>query len=166
MILASNLILLIATVWTRSYRSWRQFYATILFVSGVNLLYNFLCLKKLPWAFKPDILLTHRGGDLANTLLLLPCTVLLYLQYYPSGKKNQAIYYLAWIAFFTALETVWYGIGNIQYDHGWNLLWSVTFYFLMFFVIRIHHTHTGKALLFSLATVIALLALFRIPFWQ
>jgi hypothetical protein len=165
LLLFANFGFLAAAVITGAIRRWKQYYPTVLYVSFCNLLYVVLAENRPTWAFYSP-LLTPKASDLLNTFLLLPSTTMLYLYFFPESKSRRVIYYLLWIAGFSALEYIWQLLKLIRYDHGWNLLWSVAFYFAMFFAIRLHQTSLGKALLFSLGVTVFLVFWFRIPIWK
>jgi hypothetical protein len=165
LLLFANFGFLAAAVITGAIRRWKQFYPTVLYVSFCNLLYIVLAENHLTWAFH-SAFLTPKASDLLNTFLLLPSTTMLYLYFFPETRHRKVIYYLLWTAGFSALEFIWQLLELIRYDHGWNLLWSVGFYFVMFFAIRLHQTSLSKALPFSLAVIILLILWFRIPIWK
>ncbi|WP_414813334.1 CBO0543 family protein [Paenibacillus sp. Soil766] len=161
--LATNLCFLFATFISRAFKEWKKYYQTMLFVSFCNLMYNLLCHDHLTWVYHPDFLLTHITTDLINTFVLLPSSTLMYLYFFPSKKIIQIMYYLGWIALFSVIEGWWHLYGRITYDFGWNFVWSIGFYFVMFYVIRIHHTNLVRALLISLISVVFLIIVFKIP---
>lgn len=163
MILIKNLLFVIAVLISRAYKQWNKFYDVMLFVSFCNLLYNFLCHGYLTWSFHPDRLLDHKSTDLMNTFILLPSTTLLYLTFFPAAKRNQVYYYLMWIIGYSALEYLWYSYGRITYHHGWNIIWSIAFYFFMFLTIRLLHSNRAAGLLLSAVTVACLVIYFHIP---
>jgi hypothetical protein len=163
MILVTNVVFLLATIVSGAFKKWKTYYETIIFVSFCNLLYNFLCKDRLTWSYQPDILLNHKTADLVTTLVLLPATITLYLHFFPTNKLKKIFYYLGWIAGFSALEYIWYLFGYITYNYGWNLLWSIGFYFVMFYTIILHHTNLKIALLLSLFSVVFLVITFKIP---
>ncbi|TLS50683.1 hypothetical protein FE782_18435 [Paenibacillus antri] len=165
MIILSNAALLTAALVTGAAKRWRQYYNTILFVSLSNLLYNFLCHDRLTWMFQPESLLSHKVADLMNTFILLPCTAILYLHHFPSEGTiaRKSAYYALWVAGFSALEWIWQWRGIIVYDHAWTYYWSVGFYVVMFAMLRLHHTHTERALLYSALVVMFLVARFEVP---
>lgn len=163
MILLTNILFVIAVIVSRAYKQWNKYYDVLLFVSCCNLLYNFLCHDYLTWSFHPDLLLNHKTADLINTFLLLPSTTLLYLTFFPATRRNQVIYYFGWVIGYSALEYLWYAYGRITYDHGWQFIWSVAFYFLMFLTIRLLHSHRAAGLLISAVSVACLIIIFHIP---
>ncbi|TDF99338.1 hypothetical protein E1757_05625 [Paenibacillus piri] len=75
---------------------------------------------------------------------------------------KQIYYYLGWIAGFSALEYLWFLSGYITYHYGWNIFWSIGFYFAMFYVIKTHHRNVKKALLVSLVSVVFLMIVFKV----
>ncbi|TVX99426.1 CBO0543 family protein [Paenibacillus cremeus] len=167
MVLFSNVVFLLAAIISGAIKKWRDYYKTIVYLSFCNLLYNFLCRDYLTWSYHPDFLLSHQTADLVNTLILLPSSAILYLNFFPViGIGKKVLYYFAWIIGFSTLEYIWYRRGVITYEHGWNILWSIVFYCAMFFSLWLHHRSTGKALIFSLVSVILLLLIFKVPFWK
>jgi len=165
MILLSNALLLIVTVLTGAVKRWREYYNTVLLVSLCNLLYNFLCRERMTWIFHPEMMLSHKAADLLNTFVLLPATTILYLYYFPgsASKGKKWLYYILWVAGFSALEWVWLRSGTIAYDNEWTYFWSIGFCVVMFYILRLHHTHPGRALLLSAAVVTFLTLRFHIP---
>ena len=167
MILLTDLIFLAVILVSESRRQWQTYFETMLFVSFLNLLYNFLCSNYLIWSFQPDILSSHTMADLTNTIILLPCITLLYLNYFPDiSMKRKVFYYVAWVVLLCLIEYTWLHFGKISYHHGWSFYWSIGFYFAMFFMIRFFHTHRAKALLLSSAIIVLLLFWFKIPVFQ
>ncbi|WP_426454692.1 CBO0543 family protein [Paenibacillus sp. S-38] len=164
MILLTNVILLFLTLITKVIRKWKVYYSTLLFVPMVNGLYNTLCADKLPWSYE-DSLLSHKAIEMLDTLILLPGTTILYLHFYPQNNYKQ-LYYLGWIAVYTAVEYTWHLGGHIQYEHGWNLYWSLLFYFAMFLAVRLHQTRAIAAWCFSIAYTSFLMAVFDISLFD
>jgi len=165
MILLSNAVLLTTAFVTGSARRWRDYYHTVLLVSLSNLLYNFLCRERMTWVFEPGAWMSHKTIDLLNTFVLLPATTILYLNYYPSeGSKGRKLtYFFLWVAGYSAMELVWFRTGSIWYDNDWTYFWSVGFYWVMFFIMRLHHTHPGRALFCSVVVIAFLVARFDVP---
>jgi len=97
MILTTNILFLLATLFSGAYKKWESCYQTILFLSFCNLLYNLLCQDRLLWEYHPYYLLNHTITDLVNTFVLLPCTVTLYTHFFPANNLSKAIYYLGWV---------------------------------------------------------------------
>ncbi|WP_438444235.1 CBO0543 family protein [Gorillibacterium sp. sgz5001074] len=168
MLLLTNLVFLLAFFLTGAFKRWRSYYPTALYVSYCNFLYNFLCKEHLTWIFHPDLLNSHKLSDLVNSFVLLPSMTFLYLFHYPgeAPSRKKAGYLTIWASGFSILEGIWYLLGHISYDRGWNLAWSIAFYFVMFYMIGLHHRSVGRALVLSLFVIGFLLASFRIPFWE
>lgn len=166
MILFTDLAFLAVAIMTGAIKHWQKYYATVLFVSFSNLLYNLICKDYLTWSFHPDFLLNRTSVEVLNSLVLLPSVTILYLYFFPKDAQKVYIYYLGWIALFFTAEYIWFLYSRISYHRGWNLVWSIVFYFAMFLVIRLHHTSRAKAILFSFAFVVFLLTTFKITFWK
>lgn len=165
MILATNVSFLLVAIISGAFKKWKNYYETMIYVSFCNLLYNVLCHDQQTWKYQPDFLLNHKTADLINTFVLLPSSTILYLHFFPMHKFKKVFYYLGWIAGFSSLEYLWFKFGRISYDEGWNFLWSIGFYFAMFFAIKVHNSNPQKALLFSLVSIAFLLINFKIQFY-
>lgn len=163
MILATNLVFLAVLLLTRAIKSWKTYYDTVLFVTCMNLLYNLLCKNYLVWEYHPDLLLNHKTTDLVNSFVMMPAATILYLHFFPSSKRYKFVYYCGWIVLFSVIELIWRIYGRITYHHGWTFVWSVVFYFCMFYVIAIHSAHRVWALLISFLFICFLVLKFRVP---
>ncbi|REE86186.1 hypothetical protein A8990_11183 [Paenibacillus taihuensis] len=166
MILACNLAFLAVCIFTGTIKKWERFYKTMLYLSFCNLLYNLLCRDYKLWVYIPDFLMNHVNADLLNTFVLLPSVAMLFLGYLPASKRStKVVYYLAWVAGFSTLEYIWYVYGSMVYDHGWNLVFSILFYFAMFYALELHHKSIKKALWFSLVVTTLIIIAFHVPVW-
>lgn len=133
------LIILITWKWA-DYRSWQKYQATMLFLPLTSLVYSLLSYSSgiFLWDVKPD-LFNHAISDLLYVIILLPCTVLLFLSNYPAEPFKKVIYYLKYIFIYSAVEIFLYAVGRFGYSDGWTILHSIFFYFLMFPAIIIHY---------------------------
>lgn len=166
MILLTNFVFFMAAIMTGAIRKWRGYYETLLYLGLCNLLYNILCENQWTWLYHPEPLISHKATDLLNTFILLPAIALLYLHFFPEHNRRIIPYYLGWITGLSLLEWLWELTGFISYHQGWNMMWSVGFYFVMFFALRLHHKKPGTALGISVFAISFLLLYFRIPFWK
>jgi hypothetical protein len=137
------LLVFIVSTWKwGDLKNWRRYYPTLLFVMVINLSVAFITYHHQLWVFNPDVLVsTETVIELANTYIILPATVLLYLANYPqSGYWKRCVYIVGWVFTYAAIEFVdTYYIGGISYAHGWKYSYSLPFDLAMFSIIRLHH---------------------------
>lgn len=163
--LALNLFIIFAVWKWADYKNWQKYHATMLFLSFINLVYAVISFHAgaFLWQTKEDFPLNHVVSELAYTMILLPCTVLLFLSNYPKNPVKVVIHFLKYIFIYSAVEAVMVKTGRMVYDHSWNILYSVIFYFLMFPAIIIHYRRPILAyIIFVLITIFGVWA-FKLP---
>ncbi|MGY3717475.1 CBO0543 family protein [Sutcliffiella cohnii] len=84
------------------WKNWRDYYPTILYFIVFNLLYNFIFYNYTLWKYRAVTVdwLNHTIIDISFTFIIVPIVLMIYLRYYPEGKK-QFLYLAVWIAYFT-----------------------------------------------------------------
>lgn len=144
------------------WQRWKEFYPTIQLYIMCNLLYNFLFYQHTLWAYRAVTLswLNHTLIDLAFSFFIVPVVIMIYLQYYPKGKK-QFVYVLAWVLYFSFLEYLFYLKGLFIFENGWNIGWSTLFNVITFVIIRIHHKNTLWGFVAALPIIAILLLVFH-----
>lgn len=144
------------------WKKWQDYYPTIQYYLICNLFYNFLFYNHTLWAYKAVTVdwLNHTLIESAFTFLILPVVLMIYLRYYPQGKKA-LVYISVWVAYFTFLEYLFYKKGLFIYDNGWGAGWSLVFNVIMFVMIRLHFKNKLLALLVSIPIIAVLLMLFH-----
>ena len=157
-----NLFYLIAGFIWGDWRNWQKYYPTILFLILGDFLYNFLLYNKTMWLFHDLFLPNHTMVTLLAMTVSYTATVLIYLGRFPSGWKNQFLWFLLWCGIFMLGEYVNFKLGFITYHNGWNMWWSVTFTGIIFLILPIHHKKPLLALVFSLVIVLTLLMVFNV----
>lgn len=135
-------VFIIFYTWKRAnWKKWKEYHSTILFLPGMNLVYNFLSFSsgRFLWKMNPDFLFNHTVTELTYTGVLLTSTVLLFISTYPDNRVKIILHYLKYIVVYSIVETIFYLSGRIEYKYGWSIWHSIAFYFLMFPAIRIHY---------------------------
>lgn len=122
------------------WRNWNKYHSTMLFIALGNLTYNFIAANHLLWRFTPEHFNYYIITELIYTFIVLPASVLLFLSNYPDDVLKKVIYYIKWIFIFIAFEYFFLINDGIVHQNGWNIWWSLIFLFLMFPLIRLHHT--------------------------
>ena len=148
------------------WKSWKEYYPTILYYCTMNFLYEFLYYNHTLFAFRAvtTSLLNHTIIQLAFIFFIMPVADLIYLQRYPRNWKNAVIYIFVWSTFFWAIEFLFFQKGMFVYDNGWNIWHSYWFDILMFVMLRIHFKRPVLALALSAVAVAAMVLCFPIPF--
>ncbi|MCZ8513445.1 hypothetical protein O9H85_13595 [Paenibacillus filicis] len=131
-------------------------------VSG-NLLYFVLTSRYELWAFEPDFPIYPVLNEMFYTLIVFPCTALLFLHHFPERRMGRTKRYVKWIAIYAAVELLFAMTGRIVYDHGWNWYWSFAFDCMMFPMLRLHYIRAGYAYAVSAVIIVILLLWFKVP---
>lgn len=144
------------------WKNWRSYYPTIQYFIICNLLYNFIFYNHTLWRYKAVTVdwLNHTFIDISFSFIIIPVVIMIYLRYYPKGKK-QYFYVGIWIAYFTCLEYLFYKKGLFIYENNWNVFWSFIFNLILFAIVRIHYKSPIKAILISIPIIAILLTLFH-----
>lgn len=144
------------------WKRWEDYYPTVQYYLICNLTYNFLFYNHTLWAYKAVTVewLNHTLIELAFSFIILPVVLMIYLRYYPNGKKS-VIYIAAWIAYFTFLEYLFFKRGLFVYDNGWGVSWSLVFNVILFVMVRLHFKNKLLALIISVPLIAVLLLIFH-----
>ncbi|TCN19768.1 CBO0543 family protein [Mesobacillus foraminis] len=146
------------------WKNWNKYYPTIQFFIICNLLYNFLFYNHTLWRYHALTVdwLNHTLIDLTFSFIIVPVVIMIFLRYYPKGKKR--FFYMGiWITYFTILEYLFYKKGLFIYENDWNLFWSGVFNLILFTMVRIHYKSPVTALIVSIPLIAFLLVLFHPP---
>ncbi|GAA0338056.1 hypothetical protein GCM10008967_30420 [Bacillus carboniphilus] len=144
------------------WKNWRKYYPTVQYFIICNLLYNFIFYNHTLWKYKAVTVswLNHTLIEIAFSFFIVPIVLMIYLRYYPAGKK-QYVYVSIWIAYFTSIEYLFHKKGLFPYENGWNLFWSFIFNIILFIVVRIHYKNPLVAIAVSIPIILILLSLFH-----
>lgn len=162
--LVINLFIIFATWKWADYKNWKKYHATMLFLPVTSLVYSLLSYSSgvFLWDVYPD-LFNHAITDLMYVIILLPCTVLLFLSNYPRDSFKKVIYFLKYIFIYSAVEAFLFFAGRFKYEDGWSIWYSLIFYFLMFPAIIVHYKRPILAyIIFIIITVLGVW-LFKLP---
>lgn len=144
------------------WKNWKKYYPTIQFFIICNLLYNVIFYNHTLWRYNAVTVdwLNHTLIDITFSFFIVPVVIMIYLRYYPKGKK-QYLYIGIWIAYFTIIEYLFYKKGLFIYENNWNLFWSGVFNLILFTMVRIHYKRPLTALIVSIPIIAILLTLFH-----
>ncbi|TYP69491.1 hypothetical protein BCM02_1147 [Paenibacillus methanolicus] len=151
----------------KTYRRWREYQPTMLYVAACDLLYQGLCARYVLWTYVPKWPVYHQLlTNYGYTFIFLPATALLYLSHYPVESRLYAkgLYVLKWYAAFVIGEWVYVALTFMDYGHGWTLGWSMLFNVMMFSMMLLHHKRPLWAYLFTIGAVLFWVVVFHIPF--
>lgn len=145
------------------WKRWKEFYPTIQFYIICNLLYNFLFYQHTLWKYHAVTVqwLNHTLIEITFTFFIVPVVFMLYLQYFPTGKRKKYIYLGVWVVYFSVIEVLFERKGLFIYENGWNGWWSTLFNLIAFTIIRIHYRKPLVALLVSIPIIVVLLFIFH-----
>lgn len=155
---------IIILVWRGDWRDWRKYHPTMLYFALGNLLYNFLTANHFLWRLDADFLSNHTLTEMLYTFCVFPITALIFLTHYPTtDAKAKLIHYLRWIFLYVGMEYIFWMFGRIQYQYGWNLMWSAIFDITMFPMLRLHSRKPMLAYAISLVMCVAWIWMFNVP---
>lgn len=144
------------------WKNWKSYYSTIQYFIICNLLYNFIFYNHTLWKYRAVTLdwLSHTLIEIAFSFFIVPIVIMIYLRYYPIGKK-QFIYISIWVTYFTIIEFLFHKKGLFVYENNWNLFWSGVFNVILFSVLRIHYKNPLIGMVVSLPIIVILLFIFH-----
>lgn len=131
------------------WRNWKNYYPTILFFIVGDLIYNFIAYNHPLWELTSSTL-GVTFSVLLMCVIVWPSSVLLYLTHFPIyGKLKKTLYVLIWVVSFILIELLCTWFGNLKYNNGWNIGWSILFDIIMFPLLKIHHEKPQLAWIIS-----------------
>lgn len=160
-----NLVIVALTlflVWRRGvWKNWVIFNSTMVYISMCNLLYDFLYCGHHLWHIKPDFV-SDKINDMLLTFIVFPLTVLLLLSDYPKNIKGQVFRIAKFVIIYFSVELIYATFGKIEYNYGWNLLYSLIWLCVMFPMLILHNRKPLAAYFFSLLIMVIMLVLFPV----
>jgi len=145
-----------------SWRSWREYYPTVLYVIIGDLAYNFVFHEHLLWQYQG--LFNHTVADMIVAFFVFPSVIILFLTHWPKSCIKQASYVLAWTVLQTVIEYFSTLTGGMVYQYGWNIFWSFGLYALAFVLIRLHYRKPLLVWPISVALALATALIFGLPY--
>jgi hypothetical protein len=155
---------LVLGVW----KSFTQYYSTLLFWIIANLIYELLLYNYRVWEFKPvwiDHLLlpTHNAISMAISFIIYPFVMPVFLGRLPEKLKGQAGWILLWSILFTGVELIAFLNDSISHHHGWSFRWSFLFNIVTFTLLIAHYRKPWIAWLLGGIFIAALYLIFDVP---
>ncbi|GAA4706944.1 CBO0543 family protein [Brevibacillus fulvus] len=145
------------------WRNWARYHPTMLYYAAGNLLYQYLTANHYLWRLLPDRFLNHTLTELLYTFLIFPGTALLFLGNFPASRGGKWRHYVRWYLLYVGMESVFVLTHHIDYQYGWNLLWSALFDLIMFPMLHLHHKRPLVAYGLSVLIIIILVWYFNVP---
>lgn len=159
-----SISLCIVAFLTTSWKSFYKYHTTILYVSLLNLLYNYICANYYLWEWQSDLFMNHQMVGYFLSFLFLPSIVILFLHFYPYNQEGQIRYLFIWMLGHWVWEFTYAHIFHkLTYYYGWSIWWSGLFYLVMFPMILLHSKRPMIAYALSIAIVIMLINIFNVP---
>ena len=144
------------------WKNWRLYYPTILYMVIGNLTCDILVCRNPLWSYTINSL-NHIYADLLVTSLIYPCTIILFLTYYPKLIKKQVAYILLWVFIYSSVEYIATILGGFSYSNGWTIKWSILFNCIMFPLLYLHYKRPLWVWPISMALAFLVLYIFKIP---
>ncbi|PLT28904.1 CBO0543 family protein [Peribacillus deserti] len=161
---AITIFTIIASLRWAEWKKWRDYHASMLFISAGGLLYEYIVKDHSLWKFHPDLLYGKEMTVIVYALITMPISILLFLSHFPERWAARGMYILLWSGIYISVEWVLLKLDKISYDYGWTLWYSFLFDMVMFPVIALHHFRPLPSYILSLLIIIFLIVYFKIPF--
>ena len=162
--LAITLLTILASLKWGDWKNWREYHASMFFISTGGLLYEFIVKENTLWKFHPDFLYGHEMVVIIYAIITMPISIFLFLSHIPEGRFKRVIYISVWSAIYIAIEWILLITGRISYQNGWQFEYSFFFDLIMFSVIVLHQQKPIRAYLISIVIIIFLIHWFDVPF--
>jgi hypothetical protein len=106
----------------------------------VDFLHNSLTYNHPLWLFHDPFLPNHTFIDYFIMVFIYIPTVLIFIGKYPKAISKQVLWILLWVALYSFIEYVHYGLNLISYHNGWSYFYSIQILFAQFTILKIHHS--------------------------
>ena len=146
-------VIILSSLKWGSWNRWREFLPTIYYFSFFNMFYQYISYTmKAVWELD-GFFINMFVTDSLYTTIAYPCLVVLFLSNYPEEIRLKILYYLKYIGVATIIEWAAGKMDSIEYFEGWNLWWTILFYFIMFPMLRLHYRNPVRALMLSIFVI-------------
>jgi hypothetical protein len=152
---------LLLTLKYADWKNWRTYQSSMLLIILGNLLYGFVYHDRFLWKFNPDILNSH-GVELIITFTVFPLTAIMFLSNFPVQHNKILLKISKYILVYIAVEILLSITGMIEFDYGWNIIWSLAWDCIMFTILAIHFKKPIQA--YGLCALVAILMNRIFPF--
>jgi hypothetical protein len=147
------IVIILSSLKWGSWNRWREFLPTIYYFSFFNMFYQYISYTmKAVWELS-GFFINMFVTDSLYTMIAYPCLVVLFLSNYPEEIRLKILYYLKYIGVATLIEWAAGKMDSIEYFEGWNLWWTILFYFIMFPMLRLHYRNPVRALMLSIFVI-------------
>lgn len=162
--IAITILTIMASIKWGDWKNWREYHASMFFISTGGLLYEYIVQENSLWKFHPDFLYGHAMVVIVYAVITMPISIFLFLSNFPEKKLQRLIYIFIWSGIYISSEWVLYVFDRISYQNGWTIWYSFLFDIIMFSVIALHHFKPIRAYIISVLIIVFLISYFEIPF--
>ena len=162
MILALVAVFALACFKWGSWRNWKEYYPSILFLIVGNMAYSHIFKNYMLWTYEGFI--NQTIASFTTMFFLYPTVVILFLSRFPDSMVFKVAYVLVWSLGCTLLEFFSVSMGWFAFYRGWNIFWSLVLYVIGFILVRLHHRHPLIVWPIGAALAAATMLLFHMPF--
>lgn len=164
--LAVNIMMILLNWKYKTFKNWRNYHASLLYISACDFLYHCICVNYKLWIYRPSgFIASQQITNFLYSLFFLPATALLFLSYFPNEKtiQKKILYIMKWIVAFMAGEWLLLITGTMSHHNGWTMWWSLLFYLLMFPMLLLHHRRPLIAYPLTLVIIVFWVIMFDVP---
>jgi hypothetical protein len=157
-------IIVIYSVWRwGDWRNWQKYHTTMLYFALGNMTYQFLTANYFLWRLGADPITNYTATEMLYTFIVFPGTALLFLSGFPNSLRLGIRRIVIWIGIYIGFEFVLMKMGLMEYQFGWNLLWSALFNCTMFPMLLLFHRKPLIAYVISIGMALFWICLFDVP---
>lgn len=158
------IFLILLNIKCKTWRKLPEHLPTLFYVTFFNVVYYFICQKKLVWDFRSDDLPIKKVRIL-QVFFSTPLLAHLYLTLVPPKLRQSKGKFLI---LFSLGSTLFEWLSNkrlrmISFFNGWNIRWSLLIYFQMYFYSYLHKKYPLQVWVISLLSLEHYVQVFRIP---
>ena len=145
------------------WKNWREYYSTILFFILSSVACAFITYNQPLWLYESTVI-NHTFTDLFITIIVYPCTILMFIPHLPSKMTKIILHVSIYVAVYTIAELIAVKLGSFSYFNGWTIWYSFIFNCIMFPMLILHHKKPLYAWLIAIISPHILFLLLKIPY--
>ena len=145
------------------WKNWGKYYSTILFFILSSVSCAFLTYNQPLWLYK-SVIIDHTFTDLFISIILYPCTVMMFIPHLPSKITKIILHISAYVVVYTIPEFIAVKLGYFTYFNGWNIWYTLIFNCMMFPMLILHYKKPLYAWVIALISPHILFFILKIPY--
>jgi len=101
---AIALLTIMASFKWGNWKNWREYHASMFFISTGGLLYEYIVKENTLWKFHPDFLYGHEMTVIVYAIITMPISTFLFLSHFPKKWFQRVTHILLWSGIYIFVE--------------------------------------------------------------